>query len=805
MRVLPVPSVLCAAIVLAVSSLGLPVPAQAQSGAPIAFDLPAGSLDATLTEIARLSRTVVSYDPQLVRGLEAPAVTGVYTVDAALRQALSGSGLEPARAADGTLTLRRVPAAQTTTLAPVTVSGMLPPTDTRGTYVVQATNSATRLNLSPRETPQSVTVVTRQRMDDQSMKNLDDVLQATTGISVVQNGSERSVYQARGQLIDNLQIDGVPANISNAYSFDAINKPTTEIYDRVEVVRGATGLLEGAGNPAASINLIRKRPGMETQGVLTVLAGSWDDYRTMLDVSSPLNEAKTLRGRAVMAYTDAGSFKEKAGKENQLFYGILEADLTPATTVTAGFSYQKDRNQGYDWSGLPTQADGAFYPMSRKTALVGDWNYLNKRNTNLFADIKHEFGNGWRFTVAGNWLSAKSDFLGNYTQRTEGDTFTLNPRLFQYDDTQWGVDAYASGPFQLLGRQHELVVGASTRKDDFDYHGGRDASYRYLVDMNNLAAFDPPAPTGLDAHMWQYNITQKQQGIYTAGRFSLTDSTTFILGARMSWFEFDRYAQTTVRTESRYEQRGKVTPYAGVVQDLNENLSAYASYTEIFKPQENIGVDGSVLPPMTGQNYEIGLKGEFMDRRVNAALALFQTDQKGRADLIQDSDLCPPGIFSCYRAAEKVRNRGVDVEINGAITPAWNVSLGYTYTQSKYAQGPLSGQTFASTYPRHLLKVSTDYRLPDRWNKLRVGGSVYAQSGIFNASTPDEDEEYKISQGAYTLVGLHAVYDVNKNLAVQFNVDNLFDRHYYQSVGNTNYWNYFGQPRTFRLAVRATF
>ncbi|MEN4921280.1 TonB-dependent siderophore receptor [Achromobacter spanius] len=802
MRVLPIPHVLSAAVVLAASSLAQP--AHAQPRAPIAFDLPAASLDATLTEIARLGKTVVSYDPQLVRGLSAPAVRGVYTVDAALREALAGSGLEPARAGDGTLTLRRAPNVQTTMLAPVTVSGQQPPLDTTGTYVVQVTNSATRLNLSPRETPQSVTVVTRQRMDDQSMQNLDDVLQATTGISVVQNGSERSVYQARGQLIDNLQIDGVPANISNAYSFDAINKPTTEIYDRVEVVRGATGLLEGTGNPAAAINLVRKRPGMETQGVMTLSAGSWDDYRTMLDVSSPLNEAKTLRGRAVMAYSNAGSFKERAGKENQLFYGILEGDITPATTVTAGFSYQKDRNQGYDWSGLPTRADGSFYPMSRKTSLVGDWNYLDKRNTNVFADIKHEFANGWKLTVAGNWLSAKSDFLGNYTQRTSGDVFTLNPRLFQYDDTQWGLDAYASGPFQLLGRQHELVIGASTRKDDFSYHGGRDASYRYLVDMNDLGAFDPPAPTGLDAHMWQYNITQKQQGIYTAGRFSLTDSTTVILGARMSWFEFDRYAQTTVRTESRYEQRGKVTPYAGVVQDLNENLSAYASYTEIFKPQENIGVDGNVLKPMTGQNYEIGLKGEFMDRRVNAALALFQTDQKGRADLIDDSDLCPPGIFSCYRAAEKVRNRGVDFEINGAITPAWNVSLGYTYTQSKYAQGPQSGEAFATIYPRHLLKVSTDYRLPDRWNKLRVGGSVYAQSGIYNVSGPDEDE-YRISQSPYALVGLHAVYDVNKNLAVQFNVDNLFDKNYYQSVGNPNYWSFFGQPRTFRLALRATF
>ncbi|CAB3728955.1 Ferric-pseudobactin 358 receptor [Achromobacter ruhlandii] len=802
MRVLHPRHLSCAAFAVAVSVSSLPT--HAQTRAALAFDLPAASLDVTLTEIAQRGQAVLSYDPKMVRGRQAPPIQGLYTVDAALRLALADSGLEPARVADGTLTLRRRPGA-IPTLAPVTVSGAELPASTAGTYVVSASNSATRLNLSPRETPQSVTVVTRQRMDDQSMQTLDDVLQATTGIAIVQNGAERSVYFARGQLVDNLQIDGIATNISNAYSFDAINKPTTEIYDRVEVVRGATGLLEGAGNPSAAINLVRKRPTAAPHGTLTLSAGSWDSYRSMLDVSSPLNEAATLRGRAVIAYTDGGDFKRRADKDNQLFYGILEGDLGPATTLSAGISYQKDRNRGYDWSGLPVQADGDFYPMRRKTSLVGSWNYLNKRNTNLFADARHELANGWKLTLAGNWLSAKSDFLGNYTQRVDGDVFTLNPRLFQYDDTQWGLDAYASGPFTLLGRQHELVVGASSRKDNFDYHGGRDASYRYLVDMNDLGAFDPPAPTGLDAHMWKYNITQKQQGVYSAGRFSLTDSTKLIVGARVSWFEFDRYAQTTVRTESRYEKRGKITPYAGVVQDLNPNLSAYASYTEIFKPQENIGVDGNVLKPMTGQNYEIGLKGEFLDRRLNAALALFQADQKGRANLVNDSDLCPPGIFSCYRAAEKVRNRGLDLEINGAITPAWNVSLGYTYTVSKYVQGEQSGQAFSSNTPRHLLKASTDYRLPGQWNKLRVGGSVYAQSGIYESSSPDADTPYRIRQAPYTLVGLHAVYDVNKNLALQLNVDNLFDRTYYQTVGNDNYWNFFGQPRAIRLALRATF
>lgn len=606
MHLFPARALLYAALVVAASS-----PVHAQARVTLAFDLPTGSLDSTLTEIAQRGQTVLSYDPLLVRGHQAPPIQGLHTVDAALRLALVGSGLETARATDGTLTLRRLAGTAIPTLAPVTVSGAEPPVSTASAYVVSASNSATRLNLSPRETPQSVTVVTRQRMNDQSMQTLDNVLQDTTGIAIVRNGAERSVYFARGQLVDNLQIDGIATNISNAYSFDAINKPTTEIYDRVEVVRGATGLLEGAGNPSAAINLVRKRPGAETQGALTLSVGSWDSYRSMLDVSAPLNEAKTLRGRAVMAYTDVGDFKRHADKENQLFYGILEGDLGPTTTLTVGISYQKDRNRGYDWSGLPSQADGSFYPMSRKTALVGDWNYLNKRNTNLFADALHEFANGWKLTLAGNWLSAKSDFLGNYTQRASGDVFTLNPRLFQYDDTQWGVDAYAYGPFTLLGRHHELVVGTSSRRDNFDYHGGRDASYRYLVDMNGLGAFDPPTPAGLDAHMWQYNITQKQQGIYSVGRFSLADSTRLIIGARVSWFKFDRYAQTTMRTESRYEKRGKITPYAGLVQDLNQNLSAYASYTEIFKPQENIGIDGNVLKPMTGQNYEIGLKGEF--------------------------------------------------------------------------------------------------------------------------------------------------------------------------------------------------
>ena len=165
------------------------------------------------------------------------------------------------------------------------------------------------------------------------------------------------------------------------------------------------------------------------------------------------------------------------------------------------------------------------------------------------------------------------------------------------------------------------------------HHGGRDATYSYIVDMNNLAAFNPPKPTALNVNQWQYNRTQEQKGVYAASRFSLTDSTTFILGSRWSWYSHDSLDDTNGKREptdyKHFSKRGEVTPYAGLVQDLNENWSAYASYTQIFKPQSSQDPDGNTLLPMTGSNYEIGLKGEFLDKRLQTSIALFQSDQSG--------------------------------------------------------------------------------------------------------------------------------------------------------------------------------
>ncbi|NVZ84009.1 TonB-dependent siderophore receptor [Pseudomonas yamanorum] len=785
--------------------IALPFATQAQAQ-DISFAIPAQPMASALQAFGQQSKLQVLYNPQDLQGLTSNALNQRLSPTNALGVLLSGSGLSFNQQDNAVVLVSKRSNGAGLELGATTISaaGASESSESTHSYTVGKTTTATKLPMSLRETPQSVTVVTRQRMDDQAMKNLDDVMQNATGITIVKNGAERSLYQARGQLVDTLQIDGIPTNVSNAYSMDAISKPTTDIYDRVEIVRGATGLMEGAGNPSAAINLVRKRPTATPQALIETSVGSWDDYKTMVDLSSPLNQEGTLRGRTVLTYNNANSYMDTAKKENQVFYSILEADLAENTMATLGFTYQKDRNSGYDWSGLPTRADGGFYPLSRSTSLTGKWNHLDKRNTTVFADIQHYFDNDWKLVVSANQTWAKSDFLGNFTQRVSGtdDSFRLQPRHFRYDDTQTGVDTYLSGPFQFLGKQHDFVVGSNVRVDDFDYHGGNDTTYNYVFDINNPNAFDPPKPTALNVSKWKYNQTQKQAGVYAASRFSLTDSTKLILGSRASWFKSESLTNVTRPIRGEYTKKGEITPYAGLVQELNENFSAYASYTEIFKPQSNLDASGKTLKPMTGSNYELGLKGEFLDKRLTTAIALFQSDQTGRAEAVSESEaeiICPNG---CYRASEKVRNRGIDLEINGALTSDWNVSGGYTYTQSKYISGEQKGDDFSASSPRHLFKIATDYRLPGVLNKTRVGGSIFAQSKM---TQTEVGETYKIQQGGYTLTNLHAIYEINKNLEVQYNLDNVFDKKYIQTTGNTNYWNFYGEPRNFNLALRAKF
>lgn len=768
--------------------------------APVHLNLPAQDLSASLTQLSQATGMQIAYDAAQVTGKQAPAINGSLEPGQALNHLLAGSGLSaqvqgnsarvirpPLAAGDGTMTLGDINIDSQTS----SVAG-LATTEGSGSYTTGSMTTATKLPLSIRETPQSVSVITRQRIDDQGMNDLNDVVKYAPGITLRKFGSDRQQFLARGFTIDNLMYDGLPTIVSN-FTLDTISGADLAMYDRVEVVRGATGLMTGAGSPSATLNLVRKRPTATPQVSVTTSAGSWDRYRTEVDASNKLNESGTLRGRVVTAYEKGNSFVDERDKQRQTFYGVLEADLNDSTTWTLGASKQRD-DATSDWGSLPAGRNGENLHLPRSTFLSNDWAYWDRDNISVFTDLTHRFDNGWSGKLAAARIWAESDMFSSYMTTLGATGFGQASGQYDTTDVQTNLDGSLSGPFQLFGREHDLMFGVSRREEKFDQTGGY-----YGSTPINIYDFNPhsiPKPDISTRTGYESKNTATEDGVYAAARFNPIDPLHIIVGSRISWYDYKNRSANT----GDYKVTQEVTPYAGVVYDLNETYSAYASYTEIFKPQNQQDVGGGILDPMTGESYEIGLKGEYLDGGLNASLALFDMTQENRAYAIPDQPAtCQQQNRTCYEAAGEVRSRGIDAEVTGALTPDWQFTAAYTLVLSQYVKDRTfeKGNLFAPNQPKHLFKAATTYHLPGDLNKMRVGADVLAQSETYNRVGNGHSV-----QDAYAVVGLMAGYRFDEHWDARVNLNNVFDEKYWQGIPTATGSGVYGDPRNVMFSLK---
>lgn len=657
-------------------------------------------------------------------------------------------------------------------------------------YTTGTMATATKLPLSMRETPQAVTVITRQRMDDQAMTSINDAVRAAPGLFLnYANGPGRQAYSARGFDIDNLMYDGIPSGYSGV-TIGA--QPNLAMFDRVEVVRGATGLVTGAGNPSAAINLVRKRPLAEQKVTLTGAAGSHDDYRGEIDASSPLNPAGTLRGRVVASYRDANSFIDDVEEDHGLFYAVTEADLSEDTLLTVGFSHQKDKTN-YFWGSSMIGQDGHHLDLPRSYNPGSAWENKDQEINTLFAEVRQRLANDWSLQVNANYAEQNGLFSGSYQSRWVNDTLARTVYQSAHDENQAGLDAFASGPFQAFGRTHELVVGASKRIYDMTTHNYDPYDTNWPIDAGKPNF----THTGNDREV------TTQDGVYLTTRLNLADPLKLILGGRVDWYDYDNRDG-----EGDYKVTRNVTRYAGLIYELDDHHSVYASYSDIFTPQTSQDTSGTPVKPIVGKNYEIGIKGEYFDGALNASLALFRIDQENRAVQVFVEN-CPQA--SCYEASGEVRSQGIDFELQGALTENWQVGGGYTYarvhTLKDDANPQNVNQRFDTDIPEHLLKVTTRYRFQGTLEKLRVGGTFSWQSRLYNDIDLADGSRYRLEQGGYAVTDLMAGYQVNRNLDLQVNANNVFDRRYYSSIASSASYggDTYGNPRNLMLTAKYSF
>ncbi|WP_085586023.1 MULTISPECIES: TonB-dependent siderophore receptor [unclassified Pseudomonas] len=697
----------------------------------------------------------------------------------------------------------------------VTAQGLGSTTEHTGAYTTGAMSTATRLNLSIKDTPQSMSVVTRQQMDDFKLGTLSEAMSQTTGIVVQHNDSDRISYSSRGYSINNFQVDGM----LNTFTFMKSDSDTI-IYDRIEVVRGATGLTTGAGDPSATINMVRKRPTAQWQAQAGVSGGSYDDYYSYVDVGGPLAFDGRLRGRSVLAYRDSQSFRDKYALQREVGYGILEADLTDSTVLAVGYDYQDKHVQGTSWGTVPYwNADGGKAGLGRSTNMATSWSSWPIRDKTAFATLDQALADGWHLKAA--YTHRQSDTDGKVYYGGAGFPEADRSGMTAYTSHMLGTqkmtayDFNVSGPYTLLGREHELMLGygEAERRSASPYAiaGPRSDDYGTIRDwkyMGTIAKF-PDTVTGLT----ESKDDTRQKAGYLATRLSLTDRLHAVLGSRYGSWESSSTSNTfgddlhvTAVDTTRQKHNDQWTPYAGLLYDITPEYTVYVSYTDIFKPQTNRDANRKYLEPVVGSNYELGLKGSLLDERLNLATALFWSKQDNVAEVDDSVPPDPKTGEEFYKSGGKGNKvSGFEAEVSGEVLDGWNLTAGYTYTHSADGEKRRTN----TNQPLNLFRLSTAYRLPGSWNALTVGGAVNWQSDIYGkANRPvgrDADGEIvtrrtRISQDAYTVVKLMSRYEFDRHLSASLNVDNLFDKKYYDNVGFYNgvFW---GDPRTVTLSL----
>lgn len=765
------------------------------------LNIPAQSLEGALRELGQQSGQQILYSPDLVQGKRAIALRGDLDVPTALQKLLSGTGISY-KIEDNTVLLSGAAETDALQLDAVKIGGvaMGATTENSGSYTTGASSTATKLPLTLRETPQSVTVITRQQMTDQGLGTISDVLQQTPGVAVMHDDTERFNFYSRGFGLNNFQYDGVPTSDFTTNT-NGLGVRDMAIYDRVEVVRGATGLMSGVGSPAGVVNLVRKRPTKEFQGYVSGSGGTWDRYRTEMDLSGPLSENGAVRGRVVAAYDDANSFIDYYSSKKNVFYAIGEADITDSTMLYGGIDYQKIDSNGSSFGQLPLfYSDGSRTDFSRSMNPAAKWAFADSESTKYFGGVEQRFDNDWMLRVeASHWKGDTEQLQGNMIGWGPfPDKQTRQARLFRSHKTYTintdSVDVYATGPFSLFGRTHDLILGMNVSDRRSDYFSENDNKPTLSFDFDKWGN-NPVRPTSYSTWSTQdYHI--KEVGGFAAVRLKPTDDLSVILGSRVVNYkregELGYNSDPANPDHDDAKKTGKVVPYAGIVYDLSEQHSVYASYTDIFEPQSNRDMDGKVLEPMAGKNYEVGLKSEFYGGALNTSVAVFKTEQENYAQYVGTS-------ITDQDAYEGVTNttKGFELQASGEVLPGWQVLAGYTYAQPRDEKH----KRISPERPERQFKLATSYKLDGQLKDLTVGGNVTWQGKTYfvNADLPAEAKE-----GSYAVVGLLARYDIDKHLSASLNLNNVFDRQYYSGYGLYNSY-FYGDPRNLMVGLKYQF
>ncbi|WP_077338265.1 TonB-dependent siderophore receptor [Pseudocolwellia agarivorans] len=662
-------------------------------------------------------------------------------------------------------------------------------------YAANKVGGASRLDLSIIEIPQSVSVISNAQMADYQLKDINSALDTATGLNIERIETDRTYYTARGFDVTNFQVDGVglPLTSGNSHSDE-----DTAIYERVEVIRGANGLMTGVGNPSATVNFIRKRATSDTQISVNGTVGSWNNRRLEVDVSTPVSESVGVRFVAVQHETE--SYLDRYEKDKSVLYGFVEAELSDSTNISISHSYNKSEATGNLWGANPLYyTDGSATDFDSSINTSADWSYWNVIKNNTVVELNHYFNNNWslRSTYSRRTTDEDSELFYVYGTPNKDTGLGLTGYASEYikDDEHTLFDAYISGDFNLFGRSHELVAGINFAQMSYiegslyDYTTGNGFPEMPALedwDGNATRATLKDAPAGSD-------VSNKQKAVYFTARFNVLDNFNAIVGSRYNDWE----ATGTSYSVEQNTEAAEFIPYLGLVYQMTPELMAYASYTETFVSQTAQDINDKLLDPVTGKNKEIGIKHSFYDELLIASFAYFDTEQVNVAAL-DPRTLSLPIDKQRYIGVDGVSSHGYEFEVAGQLAQGLQISAGIT-------DFSISGENIIADYtPDTLIKVAATYNVPKVEGltlgvNMRWQDDISRDQGVVGEGFSNAGQAIITTQKAYEVVNLMARYEFTNNVSVTVNANNVTDKKYLNSL----YWaqSYYGAPTNYSATV----
>jgi outer membrane receptor for ferric coprogen and ferric-rhodotorulic acid len=647
----------------------------------------------------------------------------------------------------------------------------------------RVSKGATNLPLEVKDTPQSISTIDKETLRDFGASGSNDALQFGTGLVVDEWETNRTSFQARGFDVMLTQVDGL--GMTNDWGLVESQKDTY-LFERIELIRGANGLLTGVGNASGTINFVRKRPTNKDGGEAVVRFGSNDLKRVALDYNKILSADGAWAGRLVVAHEDKGSYLRALHNRRSTVYGVVDGQIGNDGVLTVGFTVQDAKQRSPMWGSLTLPyADGSLADFDVSASTSQDWTRWNNRSLEAFVEYTHTLSADWEAKFTYNRREGKDSTKLFYAYTLTGYLENDNTGLFgwpyrsQGDSSADVIDANLTGRFSAFGRKHEAIFGLAHSKQK---------SYTEAFDATGFVGLPLPAfpyggnvfaePTWGAASVGA-DGDQKLTRLYGATRLALTDKLKGIFGVNAISLERDGTAIYGGGVNLDNEKTDKVSPYVGVTYDITPDVLAYASYSDIFQAQDQRDVNGAFLAPMKGVNAEVGVKAEWLDRKLLTTFALFGAEQKGLATIAGFDPVAQQNFYE----PKDVKSRGFEVEASGRLAGDTRLTVGYTQLK---LTGP-DGNHIYEWVPRRTLKLLVDARvLP----KLRAGVAARWQSDI--------DKVGGARQDSYLLANGFAAYELSDAATVRLNVDNLFDKKHIRSV---QYGAIYGAPRSVALSL----